>query len=296
MALARLTVWSAGQVLTASAQNDEFNNILNNPGSLICTTAAPSIGSLLVGRGLVTLGVLTVGSNNQVLTADSAESLGVKWAAVAAGGAPAFDTITSATNTSAAMVVGAGASLVPTSTGIIRASDLLFGSDANGDIAVRGASVYGRLALATRGHLLAGNGTTATSLSVGGTGRFLLANSAEATGLEWTAVTFSRGGTFVNADGVSTGNFIVWRAPFACTVTAVKGYRVGGSGATINARRNGTSNHLSIALSLTSADTWTDGGAVQNTAYVAGDKLEVMVVSATGSPTQIGIQVDFTRP
>jgi hypothetical protein len=79
-------------------------------------------------------------------------------------------------------------------------------------------------------------------------------------------------------------------------VTNVRGYRVGGTGATINARHNGASNHLASALSLSSADTWLDGGAVQNTAYAAGDKLEIMIVTVAGSPTQVAIQVDFTKP
>jgi len=47
-------------------------------------------------------------------------------------------------------------------------------------------------------------------------------------------------------------------------------------------------------LSLTNADEWMDGGAVQNTAYVAGNKLEIMVVTVADSPTQVAIQVDFT--
>jgi hypothetical protein len=191
MALSRVTTWAAGNTLTATALNDEFNNILNNPASLICTSSAPSVGSLLVGRGQVTLGVLGVGSNDQVLTADSAEALGVKWAAVSAGGSPAFSSITGATNTTAAMVVGSGASLVPTGTGILRATDLIFGSDAQGDVAVRGASVYGRVAMATKGHLLAGNGTTATTLSVGTNDYVLTADSAEATGLKWAAQSLS---------------------------------------------------------------------------------------------------------
>lgn len=108
--------------------------------------------------------------------------------------------------------------------------------------------------------------------------------------------TFLKGGTLLQTSGITTtANIIVWRAPFACTVTNVRGYRVGGSGATINARLNGASNHLSSALSLSSADTWLDGGAVQNTAYAAGDKLEIMLVSVTGSPTQISILVEFTK-
>jgi pectate lyase-like protein len=103
----------------------------------------------------------------------------------------------------------------------------------------------------------------------------------------------SRGATVLNP---VASDLIVWRAPYACTVTNVRGYRVGGTGATINARRNGTSAHLSSDLSLTSADTWVDGGAVQNTAYAAGDKMEIRVMSVAGAPTQVAIQVDLTRP
>lgn len=109
-----------------------------------------------------------------------------------------------------------------------------------------------------------------------------------------SASPFSKGGVVLSPGAAI--NIILWRAPFACTVTNVRGYRVGGTGATVNARLNGVSNHLASALSLTSADTWMDGGGVQNTAYAAGDKLEIMVVSIAGSPTQVAIQVDFTRP
>ena len=125
-------------------------------------------------------------------------------------------------------------------------------------------------------------------------GQFLRATGA--TSFAFEAIVISRGGTVVKSDGVAVINVIVWRAPYACTVTNVRGYRVGGTGATINARRNGADNHLSSALSLTSADTWMDGGSVQNTSYVAGDKMEIMVVSVAGTPTQIAIQVDLTRP
>jgi hypothetical protein len=112
-------------------------------------------------------------------------------------------------------------------------------------------------------------------------------------GAQDNIVTYSRGGTVLSP--TAAVNLIVWRAPVACVVTAVKGYRVGGTGATINARRNGASNHLASALSLTSADTWMDGGTVQNTAYAAGDRLEIMVVTVAGSPTQVAVQVEFVR-
>lgn len=106
----------------------------------------------------------------------------------------------------------------------------------------------------------------------------------------------NHGGVAVNPYGITAAiNIFTWVAPYACTVTAVKGYRVGGTGATINARKNGASNHLASNLSLTSADTVMDGGSVQNTAYAVGDKLEIMLVTVTGSPTQVGVLVYFTR-
>lgn len=104
----------------------------------------------------------------------------------------------------------------------------------------------------------------------------------------------SRGGTFVNPNGISAGiNIITWQALFPCTVMGLRAYRVDGTGATVNARKNGTSNHLASDLSLTSADTWMDAGAVQNQGYAIGDKLEIMVVSVAGTPTQVAIQVDL---
>lgn len=109
--------------------------------------------------------------------------------------------------------------------------------------------------------------------------------------------TFARGGVLVQDAGITVGgrNVIVWRAPFNCDVVAVKGYRVGGTGATINARINGASTHLASDLSLTSADTWLDGGAVQNVAYTVGDRMEIQIVTVAGSPTQVAVQVDLRR-
>jgi len=102
-----------------------------------------------------------------------------------------------------------------------------------------------------------------------------------------------RGGAFLNPSGALA--VTSWRAPYACTVLNVRARRAGGTGATVNARRNGSSTHLSSDLSLTADVTWTDGGAVQNTAYAAGDSLELLLQSVSGSPTEVVIQVDFRR-
>lgn len=122
--------------------------------------------------------------------------------------------------------------------------------------------------------------------------------TAAAAGNHGHTVPFEKGNGLYNPSGITTTpNLFTWVAPYACTVTAIKGYRVGGTGATINARRNAgaVSNHLASALSLTSADTVMDGGAVQDTTYAAGDKLEIMIVSVAGSPTQVSVQVNFTK-
>lgn len=106
-------------------------------------------------------------------------------------------------------------------------------------------------------------------------------------------IPFTKGGTVLDPD---VRNIIVWRAPFACTVTNVRGYRVGGTTASINARKNGTDEHLSSDNVIGTPDVWDDGGAVSNTAYAIGDKLEIMITVVTGSPTQVAVQVDFERP
>lgn len=87
-------------------------------------------------------------------------------------------------------------------------------------------------------------------------------------------------------------SYVVWRAPKACTVVGVRGYRVGGTGATINAQRN-ASDLLATNLSLSTASTWLSGPSVQNASFAAGDSLTVAIRSVTGAPTAVTIQVDF---
>ncbi|MFI7890868.1 glycosyl hydrolase family 28-related protein [Streptomyces sp. CACIS-1.16CA] len=86
--------------------------------------------------------------------------------------------------------------------------------------------------------------------------------------------------------------YVIWRAPKACTVTAVRGYRVGGTGATINATKNGA-DLLAANLSLSTPDTWMAGPGVQNATMAAGDSLAVAVRSVSGTPTAVTIQVDI---
>ena len=108
-----------------------------------------------------------------------------------------------------------------------------------------------------------------------------------------TSLPFARGGTLLNP--TSAISVAVWRAPFPCTVTAVKGYTADATGTVINAL-HGVLSLLASNLTISSTGVWMDGGAVQNTAFAAGDALYIQIVSVGGSPSQIGIQVEFTRP
>lgn len=121
------------------------------------------------------------------------------------------------------------------------------------------------------------------------------ANVTEATGSTTAPVrtaptsTATKGLVVPTPTGAVT--YVIWRAPKACTVTAVRGYRAGGTGATINATRNGA-DLLAVNLSLSSADTWLSGPGVQNQTFAAGDSLAVAVRSVAGAPAAVTIQVD----
>jgi hypothetical protein len=90
----------------------------------------------------------------------------------------------------------------------------------------------------------------------------------------------------------TVNTFVVWRAPFAAQLTGLRAYRVDGTGATVNARKNGTANHLAVDLSVSVLGAWIDGGPVQNAHYAAGDTLEVMFTAVTGGPSQLIVQLD----
>jgi hypothetical protein len=102
----------------------------------------------------------------------------------------------------------------------------------------------------------------------------------------------TKGFVFISPTGA--GSAVIWRAPYACTVTHVRGYVVGGTSATINAQKNG-SNLISNLLINTLA-TWEDGGAISGGSVSAGDTISVSIVAEVGSPNVVTVQVEFSRP
>jgi hypothetical protein len=102
---------------------------------------------------------------------------------------------------------------------------------------------------------------------------------------------FTVGGAILDPTGAR--DFTVWRAPFACTVTNVRARRRGGTAASVNARRNALAL-LAADLSVTSVNTWMDGGSVQNASFAAGDELELRIISVSGA-TELSYIVEFVR-
>lgn len=90
---------------------------------------------------------------------------------------------------------------------------------------------------------------------------------------------------------------IVWRAPFACTVTAVRGYSDAGTTSVVNAFKGtlaSPTNFCSTNITIDPADAW-ENGTVTTSTVAAGDAVGVRVVTA-GTATELSIQIDFTRP
>lgn len=97
------------------------------------------------------------------------------------------------------------------------------------------------------------------------------------------------------ASPTSGARAAVFVAPYPVRVVEVRAVRSGGSAATVMARRNGISDHLSSNLSLSSDEVSAVNATVQNTDYAVGDWCEVEVVSQTGGPTFVFVEVVFLR-
>ncbi|MEU5403709.1 siphovirus ReqiPepy6 Gp37-like family protein [Streptomyces sp. NPDC005963] len=90
----------------------------------------------------------------------------------------------------------------------------------------------------------------------------------------------------------AVASHVIWQAPRACSIVAVRGYRAGGLGATINAKAGGV-DVLDLDLSLAVADSWLSSAPTGGASLEPGDSLAVAVRAVVGTPSAITIQVDY---
>jgi hypothetical protein len=96
------------------------STVFTNAGNAVQKSTIDAKGDLLVGTADNTIGRLAVGTNNYVLTADSNETSGMKWAA-AAGGGKVLQVVSATTTTGTSIAsttltdTGITATITPTS-------------------------------------------------------------------------------------------------------------------------------------------------------------------------------------
>jgi hypothetical protein len=145
---------TTGQVLSKASNTDlDFTWVAQDDSNAIQNAIIDAKGDLIVGTAADTPARLAVGTNGHVLTADSTEASGVKWAAVAAGGkvlqvVSAKITASASNSTNVMASTGITASITPSATsskvlilitGAAQKSAANAGSRVNFDL-VRGAT------------------------------------------------------------------------------------------------------------------------------------------------------------
>ena len=247
---------------------------------------------------------------------------------IAASGTSAFSSLTSGTNTAAAMVVGSGASLAPTGTGTIQATNIASTISAGTNVTITGSgttgSPYSISASGSGGSGLTGrtiSGTTDTLTSTQNNTQTLYTsassvavalNSAASVGAGWSAVLWQQGAgtvTVTPASGTINGNAtLVFTQGEKCLVSidsdgtdfdspCGNGPILAGTnvtltpssyGLTVNASGGGSSGYVNLCSLVTLTNATCSGGVISVTSAVAS------VTIASIPTTYTNLKMSFT--
>jgi trimeric autotransporter adhesin len=182
----------AGEIGSTTVQaaieevSDECRNASNiTAGTLAVARGGTNLssytkGDLIVASGSTTLARLPVGSNGQILEADSAAEFGVKWIANTLG------TVTSVASTTVALVVASGTSTTAPSLSIASASTTASGivmltnsTSTSSSVLAATATAVKTVADVANGALQASGSTSTGPLRIGTTGSLLFEGSVD---------------------------------------------------------------------------------------------------------------------
>jgi len=184
----RLAVGTNSQVLTADSA-EATGMKWSTPSTVANDPVWDAKGDLVAGAGADASSRLAIGTDAQVLTADSASPTGMKWAASAAGGSVATDPIWTAKGN---IIAASGPNacetvLIGSDNQVLTASSL----ESTGMVwktIPDGKTVATDPIWAAKGDLAAGTGFDASDrLAIGPDTQILTADSSQPTGMKWAA-------------------------------------------------------------------------------------------------------------